>query len=256
MEQEIFADFFAGGGGVSKGMEWALGRSVDLAVNHDLEAIAMHKVNHPGTEHYAENIWKVDPVAACAGRPVALAWFSPDCRHYSRAKGNAPLDKKVRGLPWVVLKWAAKVRPRMIIVENVEEFKTWGRIKKGKPIKSQTGRTFRRWIKQLVALGYEVRYQLIAACDVGAPTTRVRLCVGARCDGKPIVFPEQTHADKDTLMVRSGMMKPYRTAGEIINFSVPARSIFTRKRPLVENTMRRIARGINKFVLKNPEPLS
>lgn len=252
--REIIVDNFAGGGGASTGIEMAIGRSVDIAINHDPAAIAMHKANHPNTEHYCESVWDVDPVQACRGRSVALAWFSPDCKHFSKAKGGKPVDKKIRGLAWIVLKWAAKVRPRVIMLENVEEFVTWGPVRKGKPVKSKKGLTFERFLTQLRALGYKVDYRELRACDYGAPTTRKRFFMVARIDGRPIVWPEPTHGDPDSLEVRCGHLKPWKTASEIIDWSIPCPSIFERQKPLAENTLRRIARGIRKFVIENPEP--
>lgn len=252
--REIIIDSFAGGGGASVGIEMATGRPVDIAINHDPEAIAMHKANHPYTKHYCENIWEVDPVKVVAGRPVGLMWASPDCTHHSKARGGKPREKNIRGLAWVVLKWAAKVKPRVIMLENVEEFVDWGPLRKGKPIKSKKGRTFQQWKSQLEALGYNVDYRELRACDYGAPTTRKRFFLIARRDGRPIVWPEPTHGDPERLEVISGLQKPWRTAAEIIDWSIPCPSIFTRKRPLAENTMRRIARGIQKFVIDNPKP--
>ncbi|MDT8419367.1 MAG: DNA cytosine methyltransferase [Desulfuromonadales bacterium] len=244
-EEEIAVDSFAGGGGASTGIEAGLGRPVDLAINHDPGAIAMHTVNHPHTRHFCESVWKVDPKEACGGRKVGLMWLSPDCTHFSKAKGGKPRKKQIRGLAWVGLKWAGLVRPRVIILENVEEFQTWGPLKKGQPCPKRKGETFEKWKAQLENLGYRVEHRELRACDYGAPTTRKRLFVVARCDGAPIVWPEPTHGPG---------LKPYRTAAEIIDWSIPCPSIFTRKRPLAENTLKRIARGIQKFVLENPEP--
>lgn len=253
--REIIVDNFAGGGGASTGIEMAIGRSVDVAINHDPAAIAMHKANHPSTEHYCESVWDVNPVKACRGRPVALAWFSPDCKHFSKAKGSKPKDKTIRGLAWVALRWAAKVRPRVIMLENVEEFKTWGPLNRShRPIKSKQGHTFNKFIKQLEDLGYKVDYRELRACDYGAPTTRKRFFLIARCDGKKIVWPESTHAEPGTIEVEFGLKKPYRTAAEIIDWSIPVKSIFDRPKPLAENTLKRIARGLEKFVFNNPEP--
>lgn len=252
--REIFVDNFAGGGGASTGIELAIGISVDIAINHDEAAIAMHKANHPTTKHYCENVWDVDPVEACHGRPVALAWFSPDCKHFSKAKGGKPVEKKIRGLAWIVLKWAGKVRPRVIMLENVEEFVTWGPVRKGKPVKSKKGMTFEKFKSQLQSLGYEVDHRELRACDYGAPTTRKRFFLIARCDGMPIRWPSPTHSDPEGIEVRCGILKPWRTAAECIDWSIPCPSIFDRKKPLAENTLRRIARGIQKFVIENPEP--
>lgn len=252
--RELIIDNFAGGGGASTGIELAIGRSVDIAINHDPDAIAMHKVNHPASKHYCESVWEVNPIEATEGKPVALAWFSPDCKHFSKAKGGKPVEKKIRGLAWIVLKWAGKVRPRVIILENVEEFQTWGPIKKGRPIKSKKGETFNKWKEQLESLGYVVEHRELKACDYGAPTTRKRFFLVARCDGKPIVWPEPTNASKDTLEVQAGLLKPYRTAAEIIDWSIPCPSIFERSKPLAENTLKRIAKGLEKFVFNNSEP--
>lgn len=251
---ELFVDNFAGGGGASTGIELATGRPVDIAINHDPDAILMHKTNHPYTRHYQASVWDIDPVEVCRGQKVGLAWFSPDCKHFSKAKGGKPVSKNIRGLAWIVLRWAAKVHPRVIILENVEEFQTWGPVRKGKPVKKLAGTTFRQWMSQLNALGYEIEHRELRACDYGAPTIRKRFFLIARCDGKPIIWPEPTHGDPDSQEVKAGELKPYRTAAEIIDWSLPCPSIFGRKRPLAENTMRRIARGIQKFVIDNPEP--
>lgn len=244
---EIIVDNFAGGGGASTGIELATGRPVTIAINHDIEAIRMHQANHPYTEHYQASVWDIDPETVCKGRPVGLAWFSPDCKHFSRAKGGKPVSKNIRGLAWIVLRWAARARPRVIILENVPEFVTWGPVRKGKPVKSKSGQTFRKWIAQLSDLGYNIEYRKLKACDYGAPTIRERFFLVARCDGKPIVFPEPTHGNGKGL-------KPYRTAAECIDWSIPCKSIFGRKHPLRENTMRRIAKGLDKFTLKSGNP--
>lgn len=263
---ECFVDSFAGGGGASTGIELATGHPVDVAINHDEAAIMMHQRNHPFTEHYREDIWKVDPKTAVRGRHVRLAWFSPDCKHFSRAKGAALVDKNIRGLAWVVLRWAAEVRPDVILLENVPEFVTWGPVRKGKPVKSKAGQTYKKWYKQLEDLGYKIETRKICAADLGAPTIRTRFHLIARCDGKPIVFPERTHAPRDSAEVLRGDLKPWRSAAEIIDFSLPCPSIFASKqeikqqyginamRPLKENTLRRIARGLDKFVIKSGEP--
>ena len=263
---EIIIDNFAGGGGASTGIELALGRPVTVAINHDPAAILMHKTNHPYTLHLQDSVWNIDPVKICQGRPVSLAWFSPDCKHFSKAKGSALVSKNIRGLAWIVLKWAGTVRPRVIMLENVEEFKTWGPVRKGKPIKSKAGQTFEKWKKQLTDLGYHIEYRELIAADYGAPTSRKRFVLIARCDGLPIVWPERTHAPKDHPDVISGKYKPWRSAAEIIDWSLPCPSIFETSeqikdkyglkalRPLKENTLRRIARGINKFVINNAKP--
>ena len=188
--EEIIVDNFAGGGGASTGIELAAGRPVAIAINHDPDAILLHRTNHPFTEHLQASVWDVDPVEVCRGRPVGLAWFSPDCKHFSKAKGAALVDRNIRGLAWIVLRWAAKVRPRVIMLENVEEFQTWGPVRKGKPVKSKSGQTFRKWKQQLEDLGYVIEHRELVAADYGAPTTRKRFVLVARCDGKPIVWPE------------------------------------------------------------------
>lgn len=263
---DCFVDSFAGGGGASTGIEMATGHPVDVAINHNEAAIMMHQRNHPFTEHYIEDIWQVDPKTAVRGRHVKLAWFSPDCKHFSRAKGASLVDKKIRGLAWVVLKWAVKVRPDVIMLENVPEFTTWGPVRKGKPVKSKAGQTYQKWLSQLEALGYKVETRKLCAADYGAPTIRTRFHLIARCDGKPIVFPKRTHAPRDSIEVKSGKLNPWRSAAEVIDFPLPCPSIFASKkeikeqygvnamRPLKENTLRRIARGLDKFVIKSAEP--
>ena len=263
---DLFVDSFAGGGGASTGIEMATGHPVDVAINHNEAAIMMHQRNHPFTEHYIEDVWAVDPKTAARGRHVRLAWFSPDCKHFSRAKGKALVDKKIRGLAWVVLRWAHDVRPDVIMLENVPEFVTWGPVRKGKPVKKKAGETYRKWLKQLHDLGYAIETRKICAADFGAPTIRTRFHLVARCDGRPIVFPERTHAPRDSADVKSGKYLPWRSASEIIDWSLPCPSIFATKReikdafginavrPLRENTLRRIARGLDKFVIKSAEP--
>ncbi|MBD5402004.1 DNA cytosine methyltransferase [bacterium] len=264
---ELIIDNFAGGGGASTGIELATGKSVDIAINHDPEAVKMHKANHPSTKHYCESVWDVDPVKACGGRPVALAWFSPDCKHFSKAKGGKPKDKKIRGLAWVALRWAALVRPRVIMLENVEEFMTWGPLNRGhRPIKAKQGFTFQRFIFQLEELGYKVEYRVLNAADYGTPTMRKRFFLVARCDGKAVRFPEPTHAPAGSAEVAAGIKQPYVGAYTQIDFSLPCPSIFDTAeeikkkygiravRPLAPKTMERTARGLKKFVLDNPEP--
>ena len=263
---EIIVDNFAGGGGASTGIELAAGRPVTIAINHDPDAILMHKTNHPYTAHYQASVWDIDPREVCQGRPVGLAWFSPDCKHFSKAKGGKPVDKNIRGLAWIVLRWAGTVAPRVIMLENVEEFQTWGPVRRGHPIKSRAGQTFRRFIDQLEGLGYAVEWRELVAADYGAPTTRKRFFLIARRDGRPIVWPEPTHAPAGSREVLEGRKKPWRSAAEIIDWSLPCPSIFdTRKeirekyglsaqRPLRPNTMRRIIRGVDKFSIKAPEP--
>ena len=264
--EEIIVDNFAGGGGASTGIELASGRTVAIAINHDPDAILMHKTNHPYTEHLQASVWDVDPVAVCRGRPVGLAWFSPDCKHFSKAKGAALVDRNIRGLAWIVLRWAALVRPRVIMLENVEEFQTLGPVRKGKPVKSKAGQTFRKWKQQLEDLGYVIEHRELVAADYGAPTTRKRFVLVARCDGRPIVWPERTHAPRDSEEVRSWKCIPWRSAAEIIDWSIPGYSIFDSKqeilerygvkvvRPLAENTMRRVIRGVDKFTIRSGEP--
>ena len=252
---ELIIDNFAGGGGASTGIELATGKSVDIAINHDPEAVKMHKANHPSTKHYCESVWDVDPVKACGGKPVALAWFSPDCKHFSKAKGGKPKDKKIRGLAWVALRWAALVRPRVIMLENVEEFMTWGPLNRGhSPIKAKQGTTFRKFLAQLEALGYRVEYCVLNAADYGTPTMRKRFFLVARCDGKAVRFPEPTHAPAGSAEVAAGIKQPYVGAWTQIDFSLPCPSIFDTAeeikekygiravRPLAAKTMERIAR--------------
>lgn len=292
--KELIIDNFAGGGGASVGIELATGRPVDIAVNHDADAIAMHSVNHPYTRHYREDVFAIDPEAVTCGRPVGIAWFSPDCKHFSRAKGNKPVEHKIRGLSWVIIKWAmSAVAPRCIFMENVEEIQTWGPLiyVEGKEISEteripgswrpdpdRSGETFKAFVGMLSdgvapdcpslaeaceflkiergseaerrlinGLGYNLDYKVLKACDYGAPTIRKRFYLVARNDGKPIVFPRATHG-------KGRGLKPYRTAAECIDWSIPCPSIFERKKPLVTNTLRRVARGLDKFVIKNPKP--
>ena len=261
LTDEIIVDNFAGGGGASTGIEIATGMAVAIAINHDPAAILMHKTNHPYTEHLQASVWDVDPKAVCRGRPVGLAWFSPDCKHFSKAKGAALVDRKIRGLAWITLRWAATVRPRVIILENVEEFQTWGPVRKGKPVKKLAGTTFRKFISQLEALGYTVEFRELVAADFGAPTSRKRFYMIARCDGKPIVWPKPTYSKTGA----DGLPK-WRAASEIIDWSLPCPSVFASKaeimeryglkavRPLAKNTMRRIIRGVDKFTIRSGKP--
>ncbi|MEA4683014.1 DNA cytosine methyltransferase [Klebsiella pneumoniae] len=286
-DSEIIVDNFAGGGGASTGIELAIGRSVDIAINHDPNAVAMHTTNHPGTLHYCESVYSVRPKVATAGRRVGLAWFSPDCRHFSKAKGAKPVEKAIRGLAWVVLRWGLDVKPRVMKLENVEEFKTWGPLLAGemRPDPARAGETFEAFIGMLTTgisadhpalaecceflnisldsedaarlvngLGYTVEYRELRACDYGAPTIRKRFFMVMRCDGKPIVWPEATHGDPKSPAVQAGKLAPWRTAAECIDWSIPAPSIFGRKKPLAENTLRRIARGIQRFVIDSASP--
>lgn len=285
--REIIVDNFAGGGGASTGIELAIGRSVDIAINHDPNAVAMHSTNHPDTLHYCESVYDIDPRTATAGRPVGLAWFSPDCRHFSKAKGAKPVEKSIRGLAWIVIRWALAVRPRVMMLENVEEFRSWGPLLAAemRPDPARSGETFEAFCgmlcggvtadhpaltecceflgiaadgelaKQLVAgLGYAVDYRELRACDFGAPTIRKRFFMVMRCDGVPVAWPEPTHGDPKTPAVQSGKLKPWRTAAECIDWSIPAPSIFDRKKALAENTLKRIARGIQRFVLDSASP--
>lgn len=266
MTEEIIVDSFAGGGGASTGIEVATGRVVSIAINHDADAILMHSVNHPFTEHYQASVWDIDPEEVCKGRPVGLAWFSPDCKHFSKAKGSALVDKHIRGLAWIVLRWAATVRPRVIMLENVEEFQTWGPVRKGKPVTKKACKTFQQWKWQLMNLGYEIEHRELVAADYGAPTSRKRFVLVARCDGRPIVWPERTHAPADHPDVIAGKLLPWRSAAEIIDWTQPMYSIFATKqeikdrygvnavRPLADNTMRRIIRGVDKFTIRSGKP--
>ena len=269
-KRPIIVDGFAGGGGASTGLEMALGRHVDIAINHNESAIAMHMANHPETKHYCEDIWEIDPVEACEGRPVDLAWFSPDCTHFSKARGSKPVKKHIRGLAWVVVKWAELVQPRIIMLENVEEFQTWGPIDPdtNKPIKEKAGVTFQLWKLKLEELGYKVEHRVLRACDYGSPTTRKRLFLIARCDGKPIVWPEPSHGSPKQIKAEikktgHSRLKKWRTAAEIIDFSIPCPSIFLTneeakkigcKRPLADKTMKRIAEGVKRYVIENADP--
>ncbi|EIX9177863.1 DNA cytosine methyltransferase [Klebsiella pneumoniae] len=286
-DSEIIVDNFAGGGGASTGIELAIGRSVDIAINHDPNAVAMHTTNHPGTLHYCESVYSVRPKVATAGRRVGLAWFSPDCRHFSKAKGAKPVEKAIRGLAWIVIRWALDVGPRVMMLENVEEFKTWGPLLAAemRPDPDRVGETFLSFVGMLTSgvpadhpallecceflelspdseqakrlitgLGYEVDYRELRACDYGAPTIRKRFFMVMRRDGKPIVWPEATHGDPKSPAVQAGKLTPWRTAAECIDWSIPAPSIFDRKKPLAVNTLKRIARGIQIFVVDSDNP--
>ncbi|HDY3606860.1 MULTISPECIES: DNA cytosine methyltransferase [Klebsiella] len=286
-ESEIIVDNFAGGGGASTGIELAIGRSVDIAINHDPNAVAMHTTNHPDTLHYCESVYSVRPKVATAGRRVGLAWFSPDCRHFSKAKGAKPVEKAIRGLAWIVLRWGLDVDPRVMMLENVEEFKTWGPLLAAemRPDPDRVGETFLAFVGMLTTgipakhpalaecceflnisldsedaarlvkgLGYAVEYRELRACDYGAPTIRKRFFMVMRRDGKPIVWPEATHGDPKSASVLAGKLAPWRTAAECIDWDIPAKSIFDRKKPLAENTLKRIARGIQRFVIESASP--
>lgn len=246
-DRELLVDNFAGGGGASTGIENALGRPVDIAINHDDTALSVHTVNHPHTRHYCESVWDVDPRAVTDGKPVGLAHFSPDCTHFSKAKGGQPVKKDIRGLAWVANRWAATVKPRIITLENVEEFMTWGPTKDGKPDKSLAGITFKSFVTALQRQGYAVDWRTLKAHHYGAPTIRKRFFLAARRDNQPIIWPAQTHG------IAPGL-KPVRTVAECINWDIPCPSIFERKRPLADNTLRRIAKGIQKFVIDTPTP--
>ncbi|HEB4874353.1 TPA: DNA cytosine methyltransferase [Kluyvera ascorbata F0526] len=285
--REIIVDNFAGGGGASTGIEMATGRSVDIAINHDPNAIAMHTTNHPNTLHYCESVYAVRPKVATAGRRVGLAWFSPDCRHFSKAKGAKPVEKSIRGLAWIVIRWALDVEPRVMMLENVEEFKTWGPLLAAemRPDPARVGETFQAFVgmlttgipedhpalmecceflelspeseqaQRLVAgLGYDLDYRELRASDLGTPTIRKRFFMVMRRDGQPIVWPEATHGDPKSEAVLTGKLAPWRTAAECIDWSIPASSIFDRKKSLAVNTLKRIARGIQRFVIGCPSP--
>lgn len=264
---EIEVDNFAGGGGASTGIEAATGRPIAVAINHDPEAVAMHRANHPETHHHCQSVWRADPQEVTKGRPVGLAWFSPDCKHFSKAKGGTPVEKHIRDLAWVVVLWAKRVRPRVIMLENVEEFQTWGPLTdEGQPCPDRKGHTFKHWKRELRRYGYKVEMKEMRACDYGgellapAPTIRKRLFIIARCDGLPIVWPEQTHGPADHPDVISGKLKPWRVAADIIDWSIPCPSIFDTSaeikrlwgvraiRPLADATMARIARGYWRYV--------
>ena len=252
VHHELVVDLFAGGGGASTGIEQAIGRHVDIAINHAADAVALHQANHPQTLHFVSDVFEVDPLVVADGRPVGLLWASPDCKHFSKAKGGKPVNKNIRSLAWVVVKWAKLVRPRVICLENVEEFQTWGPLlKDGRPCPDRKGRTFARWKQALEALGYKVEHRELRACDYGAPTIRKRLFLVARCDGMPIVWPAQTHAEKPA---KGSGLKPWRTAAECIDWSLPCPSIFERERPLAAATLRRIAHGVMRYVVNAAEP--
>lgn len=251
LADELVIDLFAGGGGASTGIEQAIGRHVDIAINHDPEAVSLHQANHPQTQHFVSDVFEVDPRAVCGGRPVGLLWASPDCTFHSKARGGKPFRdrnraRRRRGLAWVVCRWAREVQPRVIALENVEEFQHWGPLlDDGTPCPERRGLTFRRWVAQLRNLGYAVEWRELRACDYGAPTIRKRLFLVARRDGLPIAWPQPTHG---------AGRKPWRTAAECIDWSLPCPSIFERERPLAEATLRRIAHGIKRYVLDAARP--
>ena len=267
LPHELIIDNFAGGGGTSTGLEAAFGRPVDIAINHDPEAIAMHRINHPDTKHYCESVWDINPKDVTRNQPVGLVWLSPDCKHFSKAKGSVPVEKRIRGLAWVALKWASDCRPRMIMLENVEEFKTWGPIgEDGRPCKERKGQTFKSFINALRRQGYDVDYRELRACDYGTPTIRKRFFLIARRDGLPIVWPKATHGDPESKEVKKGKLLPFRTAAECIDWSIPTPSIFDTEaqikekygiravRPLADNTCKRIAAGVMRYVVNNASP--
>ncbi len=259
---ELIIDNFAGGGGTSAGMEAAFGRPVDIAINHDPEALAMHAINHPHTKHLCESVWDVDPIDVTGNQPVGLVWLSPDCKHFSKAKGGKPVEKKIRGLAWVTMRWAAKCKPRVIMLENVEEFRTWGpltmKIVDGVevwyPDPAKKGITFKSFVRQLEGHGYKVEFRELRASDHKTPTIRKRLFMVARRDGLPIHWPAATHGAPDSPGVRAGKLQPHRTAAECIDWSLPCPSIFGRKRPLADATLRRIAKGIMRYVVDAADP--
>lgn len=302
---EIIVDNFAGGGGASTGIELAAGRPVAIAINHDPDAILMHRTNHPYTMHLQSSVWEVDPIEVCAGRPVGLAWFSPDCKHFSKARGDIPVNKEIRALAWVTVRWALDVKPRVIMLENVEEFQTWGPLikviikgeEKWIPDPDRAGETFEAFVGALSTgvpadhpaldevceylkikrdgpetqriidgLGYDVEFKELVAADYGAPTTRKRFVLVARCDGKPIAWPERTHAPRNSEEVKSGKLPAWVPAADIIDWGLPGYSIFESKeeikrkygakaqRPLAPNTLRRVIKGVDKFTIKSGDP--
>lgn len=259
VHNELIIDNFAGGGGAITGIEIALGRHVDIAINHDPHAVAMHRANHPQTRHYCESVWDIDPREVTQGRPVALVWLSPDCKHFSKAKGGKPVEKKIRGLAWIALRWAAVAKPRVIMLENVEEFKTWGPLitdeaGKARPCPKNKGREFKSFCNALKAQGYQVEFREMRASDHGAPTIRKRLFLIARRDGQPIVWPQTTHGDPAKGAGKRGGLLPWKTAADCIDFTTPCPSIFERSRPLADATLRRIAKGIMRYVVNAAEP--
>ncbi|NDI85037.1 DNA cytosine methyltransferase [Undibacterium crateris] len=256
---ELIIDNFAGGGGTSEGLEQALGRPVDIAINHDPEALAMHAINHPHTMHICESVWDVDPIKVTNNQPVGLVWLSPDCKHFSKAKGGTPVEKRIRGLAWIGMRWAAKCKPRMIMLENVEEFQDWGPLiidasGEARPDPSKKGKTFESFVRQLRGHGYQVDWRELRACNDGAPTIRKRLFLVARRDGVKIGWPDHAYGAPTNPAVLARKLLPWATAAQCIDFSIPAQSIFSRKRPLVVNTERRIAKGLLRHVLTSAKP--
>jgi DNA (cytosine-5)-methyltransferase 1 len=267
VQPPLIIDSFAGGGGASTGIENALGRAPDVAINHSAAALALHAANHPETLHLDSNIWDVKPREVTKGRKVGLLWASPDCKHFSKAKGGAPRDRNIRDLAWVVVDWAEQVQPDVIAMENVEEFVTWGPLgEDGQPIKEFAGMTFDTWVKRLKRAGYRVQWRELRACDYGAPTIRKRWFLIARRDGRPITWPKPTHGDPKSPEVRRGKLLPWRTAASCIDWALPCPSIFATGpeimerhglravRPLARNTMARIARGMKRYVLESDRP--
>ncbi|MCE0934823.1 DNA cytosine methyltransferase [Pseudomonas putida] len=277
-DDEIVVDFFCGGGGAGTGLEMGLGRPVTVAKNHSPAAISMHTANHPAARHFTTDVFEGDPDEECQGRAVGWFHMSPDCTHHSQAAGGQPRKREIRNLSWIGLKWAGKKKPRVISLENVKQILQWGPLmaKRDKatgrvmkldgtvaavgervPVQQQflvpdpkrRGITWRRFVHLLEGKGYQVEWQIIKACDFGAPTSRERLFMIARCDGQPIVWPEPTHAKNPA----KGQQK-WRTAADCIDWSVPSKSIFGRKKALADATLRRVAKGMKKFVLDNPQP--
>lgn len=252
----LFIDGFAGGGGASTGIAWAIGRDPDIAVNHSETALAIHRANHPNTEHHCTDIrMPFLPKQTTRGRPVAGAWFSPDCKEFSKAKGGPVKDRSIRALCWEVIAWLKDTRPTCGYLENVEEFEYAAPLDDdGRPIPGAEGREFRRFVKAIRALGYRVKWKVLIASHYGAPTSRKRLYMVMRNDGKPIVWPKPTHGAPDSPGVRSGRLLPYRTAAECIDWSIPCPSIFDRKRELADATKRRIAHGVMRYVVNSAKP--
>ena len=277
-DDEIVVDFFCGGGGAGTGLEMGLGRAVNVAKNHSPQAISMHTMNHPGAKHFTTDVFEGDPDTECGGKAVGWFHMSPDCTHHSQAAGGQPRKREIRNLSWIGLKWAGMKRPRVISLENVKQILQWGRLiaKRDKatgrvvklggdvaapgevvpvgqqflvPDPTQRGRTWRRFVALLEGMGYVVEWKVIKACDFGAPTSRERLFMIARCDGQPIVWPEATHAKNPT----KGQQK-WKTAADCIDFTDLGKSIFGRKKDLAPATLRRVAKGMRKFVIDSPAP--
>lgn len=280
---ERIADNFAGGGGASEAIRMAFGRDPDLALNHDGPALAMHAANHPTTRHYREDVFLLDILRAIGDGPLGAAWFSPTCTHFSKAKGFNILDQKTRGLAWVVCKWGVTLAPRLMFLENVEEFEGWGPLDDaGRPIKAHKGRTFKAFVAALTTglapdhpdvaeirqvlgddfpmerifagLGYKVEWRVLRACDYGAGTIRKRLFMVMRRDRIAIRWPVPTHGDPNSREVKSGKLLPFVTAADCIDWSIPCRSIFDRKKPLADATLRRVGRGFERYVKDAAKP--